>query len=102
VKDSICSLFHDFAQNETQSNCSKVQDLVINVLKCLVDNNCICSQSTKKLNCSSQDEHISVGTNMESGDTSKLPSTDTSKNLEENQGWFLYINFSLFLSIFKS
>jgi hypothetical protein len=96
VKESICSLFHDFAQNETQSNCSKVQDLVINVLKCLVDNNCICSQSTEKLNCSSQDENISVGTNMESGDTLKLPSNDTSRNPEENQGWFLYIHFSLF------
>jgi hypothetical protein len=81
-------LFEDFAQNETHSNCSKVQDLVINVLQCLVENKCICSQSTEKMNCSSQDENISVGTNMESGDTLKLPSTDTSKNQEGNQGWF--------------
>jgi hypothetical protein len=102
VKDSISSMFQDFAVNETDSISSKVQGLLINVLQCLVQNNCLSSQSTEKLNCSSQDENISVGTNMESGDTLKLPSTDTSKNLEENQGWFLYINFSLFLSIFKS
>lgn len=86
VKTSISSLFEDFAQNETHSNCSKVQDLLINVVQCLVENKCICSQSTEKLNCSSQDENISVGTNMESGDTLKLPSTDTSKNQEGNQG----------------
>jgi hypothetical protein len=88
VKTSISSLFEEFAKNETHSNCSKVQDLLINVLQCLVENKCICSQSTEKLNCSSQDENISVGTNMESGDTLKLPSTDTSKNQEGNQGWF--------------
>jgi hypothetical protein len=97
VKDSISSMFQDFAVNETDSISSKVQGLLINVLQCLVQNNCLSSQSTETLNCSSQDENISVGTNMESGDTLKLPSTDTSKNLEGNQGCFICTLISTYL-----
>ena len=91
-------MFEDFAVNETHSISSKVQSLLINVLQCLVQNNCLSSQSTEKVNCSSQDENIYVGTNRESGDTLKLPSNDTSKNLEGNQGLFiLHIDFTLFI-----
>ena len=45
-----------------------------------------CSQSTEKINCSSQDENKSNGTHIDSSDTLKLQSSDTSDNKESNQG----------------
>lgn len=58
------------------------------MLEYLIENHCISSssQSTEKLNCSSQDENKSRGSNSLSDNTLKLPSSDTSSKLERNFG----------------